>query len=328
MCIRDRVSTQSTGGTTVAAGTAYNTGGASADAPTSPSNSNRKNSKFEPGSDNASITSNPTTAIPVVTTPPICVEQYGYELIAVFEALDVQVLITKMACSGVDRHDAKKPRIMISFRGTDNASNAKQDLRIRRVTWPEMSSPNTNSYTALVNWQTYNPPSVHGGFLEAWSALRGTVLTEVGDILLHQPDDAEPLRVYITGHSLGGALAALCAYSLKRTLKIEAPVVYTFGQPRLGNKTFQAEYNKEIPETFRIVNESDVVSSITMFGGCHVGVEIGIDRNGNFISEPMFIEQFFRPTKGKGSTIANHTMTAYGESINAIANSGVFGECP
>ena len=273
---------------------------------------------------------NMSGSMPPPSGPPINTEQYGYIRVAVFEQMDVQVVISRSDLS-CPRHRIKPmTKLVVAFRGTDNASNAKQDLRFHRVTWEEAAESES-----IWRKTTRAAPTVHVGFLEIWNALR-THVTEAVFTEIH----AHPEREYTlvtTGHSLGGAVAVLAAFALCRQLRELAhtvtnfdaePVVYTYGQPRIGNKAFQTIYNKNVPRTFRIVNESDVVTSITMFGGCHVGMEVDVDRNGNFICEPMFMERMLRPTKGKGSGVANHAMGAYAESLNSIVGKTHLGTCP
>ncbi|KAG5490426.1 hypothetical protein JKF63_00546 [Porcisia hertigi] len=141
------------------------------------------------------------------------------------------------------------------------------------------------------------------------------------------------MRIYVTGHSLGGALASLCAYTLRRMLLlIRYPepdlVVYTFGQPRIGNSVFKQYYNRAIPCTFRVVNESDAVSGFNFFGGHHVGVQVNIDRHGNYVCKPMHIERMFSPTRGGGFALSNHSIAAYANSLNAMADVYSHGACP
>ena len=38
--------------------------------------------------------------------------------------------------------------------------------------------------------------------------------------------------------------------------------VYTFGQPRVGNKAFEDILTKSVPETFRIVHHADIVAQV------------------------------------------------------------------
>ena len=69
------------------------------------------------------------------------------------------------------------------------------------------------------------------------------------------------LEVYVTGHSLGGSLANLCALALKQTIKKThiALKVYTLGAPKTGNQSFADYYNQEIGAGFsyRIENTLD-----------------------------------------------------------------------
>jgi predicted lipase len=57
-----------------------------------------------------------------------------------------------------------------------------------------------------------------------------------------------PWQVYVTGHSLGGALATLCAYELCNRAPSKrahySVTMYTYGAPRVGNKTFADSFNK------------------------------------------------------------------------------------
>ncbi|PWV12850.1 putative lipase [Trypanosoma cruzi] len=248
-------------------------------------------------------------------------EQYGYKQLAVVEVREVQVVITVMDTT-LPCHHHKHPRLVIAFRGTDNLSNAREDLRFRRRVWREVDP--------LRQWGIRQSAKVHTGFLRMWISLKETVLRTVKSYLSANP--TEVYSIFCTGHSLGGALASLCAYSLRRMLRLmNYPLlevtVYTFGQPALGNRAFQKAYDKAVPRTFRVVNESDAVSLFTVLGGCHVGIEVDIDRHGNYICKPMFIERWFRPTQGRGFAVANHTLFSYAQSLNAVAMRNSGGSC-
>jgi len=68
-------------------------------------------------------------------------------------------------------------------------------------------------------------------------------------------------RLYITGHSLGGAFANVLALYVKQKYGID-PVVYSFGSPRLGNDEFAAFYNNVIPSSYRVNNFRDIVPHV------------------------------------------------------------------
>lgn len=94
--------------------------------------------------------------------------------------------------------------------------------------------------------------AVHSGFYGALDLVWE-------DLQLELAETKTP--VWLTGHSLGGALALLCAYRLH--LKPNTPTiggVYTFGQPRIGNAALIARCAPELSQrVFRYVNGSDVV---------------------------------------------------------------------
>ncbi|KIH45758.1 hypothetical protein ANCDUO_24196, partial [Ancylostoma duodenale] len=63
----------------------------------------------------------------------------------------------------------------------------------------------------------------------------------------------------INGHSLGGALASLAAFSVINDSMVakEKLTLLTLGQPRVGDKTFAEAYNKQVMNSFRVVRAGD-----------------------------------------------------------------------
>jgi hypothetical protein len=71
-------------------------------------------------------------------------------------------------------------------------------------------------------------------------------------------------EVWITGHSLGGAMATVAAsnivkYGYIATSKLK---LYTFGQPRTGDKTYATAHDALIPESYRLTHSRDMVPHI------------------------------------------------------------------
>ncbi|MEG4167375.1 MULTISPECIES: lipase family protein [unclassified Microcoleus] len=85
---------------------------------------------------------------------------------------------------------------------------------------------------------------------------------------------------YVTGHSLGGALAVLAATDIAvhiNGLKDQVQM-YSYGGPRIGDPVFASFYNELIPSSYRVVNLADVVPVLppTHIYDCtyqHVGQE-------------------------------------------------------
>ena len=96
---------------------------------------------------------------------------------------------------------------------------------------------------------------VHQGYLRI-------VRHKLGSSLLTAVRQLNPtIPCYITGHSLGGAIATLAALEIA----IDIPQIreqlqlYTYGSPRIGDRNFAQAHSKLIPNSYRIVNLSDSV---------------------------------------------------------------------
>jgi hypothetical protein len=89
------------------------------------------------------------------------------------------------------------------------------------------------------------PGEVHEGFLGSLDSLWGAVRDEAKRQML-QAGAAAPLLV--TGHSKGGAIAALAAMRFRTQDAVE-PIVVTFAASKAGNTEFAAEYNAVMDHT-------------------------------------------------------------------------------
>lgn len=104
----------------------------------------------------------------------------------------------------------------------------------------------------------------HSGFVEAYL----TVAKQVRDFVTDAFDaSGEPLRVWITGHSLGGALAVLAAHDLDQEFdarfsdgRVRLGGVYTFGQPAVARFAFARRIGKRVTQALvRLIHGDDPV---------------------------------------------------------------------
>jgi hypothetical protein len=129
------------------------------------------------------------------------------------------------------------------------------------------------------------PEWVHAGFLQAWKSIRAEICDLVDTAL---KGESESWTLFVTGHSLGGALSTLCAYDLARRPASAWPggyipeiVNYSFGAPRVGNSAFARRFNQVLPNAWRVVNNGDLVTSVPrLMGYAHVGHKITISPDG------------------------------------------------
>lgn len=104
---------------------------------------------------------------------------------------------------------------------------------------------------------------VHRGFLQQYEEIN----EELIDTLHELYTGSEP--IWITGHSLGAALATLAASELTCSDDLLGPNVkglYTIGQPRTGDGEFTFEYAKRMRgKSFRFVNGNDIVTRVPLY---------------------------------------------------------------
>jgi triacylglycerol lipase len=106
-------------------------------------------------------------------------------------------------------------------------------------------------------------------------------------LLLEKPVSAGQ-KIFVTGHSLGGALAALIAERIKSELRGAADAVdavYTFGMPRPGSQTFADLYNSHLGlRTYRLVHGDDLVPTVAPsdLRFRHLGRYLPCERKGKF----------------------------------------------
>lgn len=164
--------------------------------------------------------------------------------------------------------------IIVAFRGTqvrkpgpsvegDNSwrdvwLDIVTDLDIRRVPWLYGESVHQGFRDALAQvWPlSQRAPSAGEAQLSDMGAYLQTLVRP----------GADARRIWLTGHSLGGALATLAAQAC-RALALPA-VAYTFGSPRVGTRVFAASY--DVPH-YRIVHGRDGVARVPPWGYCHIG---------------------------------------------------------
>jgi predicted lipase len=104
---------------------------------------------------------------------------------------------------------------------------------------------------------------VHKGFKEAFD----DVSDEIFDIV--RKSIGKDLPLYITGHSLGAALATVATQELEDEFDDLIAACYTFGSQRVGD----CKYEKSIKAPFyRIVDTIDIVTLVPFFFGTFVHV--------------------------------------------------------
>lgn len=99
--------------------------------------------------------------------------------------------------------------------------------------------------------------SIHDGFASIYARLSRPVI----DAARHL-DPTKPL--FISGHSLGSPLASLAALDIAQKIPIfrDNLRLYTYAGPRLGNPAFAEAFSRLVPNSYRIVNQADLVPTL------------------------------------------------------------------
>jgi hypothetical protein len=139
------------------------------------------------------------------------------------DAADTHVLITRSEAD-----------VIIAFRGTADLRNWLTDLDCDLI--------------------RVGSCRVHRGFYYALKAVESDLMATLSQ--------GQGARLWVTGHSLGGALAMLWALWAAQS-GYEIAGIYTFGQPRAGDAAFSQLYNSRLKDrTWRSVHAEDIVPRV------------------------------------------------------------------
>ncbi|GMR30565.1 hypothetical protein PMAYCL1PPCAC_00760 [Pristionchus mayeri] len=151
----------------------------------------------------------------------------------------------KDACSGFTFFDETRKVIGLSFRGTSDTTQL-----IMEVTDTLFDSKSDFQDGGKVS-KYFND-----AFMDVWN---GGLGADFQSLVAKYPS----YTVWITGHSLGGAMASLAAAHISATNIVPRYqiVLYTFGQPRTGDQKYADEHDSVVT-SFRVTHKKDMVAHI------------------------------------------------------------------
>ena len=184
----------------------------------------------------------------------------------------------------------KEPNwVLVVFRGTTPNPQrgffreSKINSRAGQVVWKDCPYENIEA-------------KVHAGYANAYGIVRERVERDVVERVkrkireLEEQEESKAMpRIVVTGHSLGGAMATLCAARLgnsEEIKKLGAKVsLISFGQPRVGDANFKALFEKKenannnednycMDGYLRIVNEQDVFARVPPKSGIWIPEDV------------------------------------------------------
>jgi len=206
---------------------------------------------------------------------------WGYELCEFFDCKGTQAYVMM-----------SKDRTVVAFRGTE--SNKLEDwvTDFRRWKQPVTTSPTFGR--------------IHSGFEIAFTDIWSPVLASF--FVSSRP-------VYLTGHSLGGALATRAVVEIL-TNGGSVNGMYTFGQPRVGNRKFAREFDKRFKHAYRFVHNNDIVARLPWLNYWHIGRLVYLTSTGEILEDSSYwnfsYDRFLgRWKRWAADGIRDHNMTEY-----------------
>ena len=207
--------------------------------------------------------------------------------------------------------------VVVSFRGTATRKNVLTDIKF----WQTAHLPKRRSAVGITL-------RVHVGFYSAWR-LQGfdeRLLNRVDELLKlaeggedneeQPPTPRPPAKLFLTGHSRGGALAVVAAADIRRRHPDLPMTVYTYGAPRVGNLGFVQEYLRRVPDTWAVVNDQDPIPRIPKGWFHNAGNCVVINARGDLIIRPSEFDLI--SISRAGGVALHHKLYGYALSVYAI----------
>ncbi|VDM96111.1 unnamed protein product [Thelazia callipaeda] len=138
--------------------------------------------------------------------------------------------------------------VVVAFRGTNSKFQLTAEI-LASLTTPKTKFIGGGSVQRYFN----------SAFKSAWKDMKLSLKK------LLKTNKTRP--VLFTGHSLGGALAALAStefaylYFMKKQRPVDIRLV-TFGEPRVGDRNFAFVHDTLVPQSFRLVHGGDLISHL------------------------------------------------------------------
>jgi hypothetical protein len=149
-------------------------------------------------------------------------------------------------------------RICIVFRGSESLKDWYYDFEVEQICLKNDIMVHSGFYNQLFKTNVYK-----------------SISTQLKKLIKIYPD----YTIYVTGHSLGGALATLCGYCLSNEINKNI-IVVSFASPRIGNNNWKNAFNKNKNlKHFRVTYNRDIVTAFPTFNYKHVGDNIRIFKN-------------------------------------------------
>lgn len=164
----------------------------------------------------------------------------GYEIVSTFKA---KALNPEAFGTNAFKNEAwfgyiieSANNIIVAFRGSRSLSDWLNNIDFPQTTFPFIA----------------DEAKTHSGFTDIYSSCRDEIINTLQLLPFYK-------TLFITGHSLGAALATLHTLDAAANTKFKHPVMINFGSPRVGDPNFARAFNRRVSYSVRIANIYDIV---------------------------------------------------------------------
>lgn len=172
-------------------------------------------------------------------------ERFEQRRLILPEGYHLRLIIKALA--GVEEPEAEvfgflaesEDQIVVVFRGTRTFKDNESDQDLYQVPFPFVK----------------NAGKTHRGFTCIYQSARNEVFRALSQLSPRK-------KLFVAGHSLGGALAVLAAFDIAVNTSFKTLRTYTYGSPRVADPVFAAHYNRTIKKSFRIENIHDIIPTL------------------------------------------------------------------
>ena len=145
----------------------------------------------------------------------------------------------------------------IAFRGTQTWYDILSDIDYNQTNYKNKITQTTSSILMDglrdLGLSPSSSPKIHTGFSNVYDTIRDKIISALGGV-------GKDRRIYITGHSLGAAVATICHLDIGN--QGWKPTTYVFAPPRVGNSEFATLVNKGNGTLTNLVNTADIIPTL------------------------------------------------------------------
>jgi hypothetical protein len=170
--------------------------------------------------------------------------------------------------------EADSNNVYVIFRGTRRFVEWFKDANIQLVSFKDSTDINSKSVeinddiaegVVQKNQSSIIIDKIDNNFGFVTAGFRG-IYVSLRDKLIDALNKKSPnAKVFVTGHSLGGALATLAIPDILKNTHFTNPeniVLYTFGSPRCGDRNFAKSFDDLRVQHWRIANTEDLATML------------------------------------------------------------------